>query len=145
MTIKDQLMEDMKTAMKAHDSVTLDAIRFLRAEIKNFEIDNGDQDDTGVLKLIQRQIKQMKDAIAEYAKGGRQDLVDAETAKMNVLEKYLPQQLSDEALSQIIDDVLGANAGANMGAVIGQVMKRVEGQADGGRVSAMIKAKMMPA
>ena len=142
MTVKDQLIEDMKAAMRAHESVKLDAIRFLRSEIKNVEIDNGELDDAGVMKVIARQIKQMKDAIADYAKGDRQDLVEAEEAKVAVLEAYLPKQLSDEALSQIVDDVLGANAGANFGAVMGQVMKRVEGQADGGRVSAIIKAKL---
>ena len=97
MTLKQQLMEDMKSAMKAHDTVKLGAIRFLQAELRNVEIDHGEQDDAGIQKIVARQIKQMKDAISDYQKGDRQDLVDAEAAKITVLEAYLPQQMSDEA------------------------------------------------
>lgn len=139
MTLKAQLTEDMKNAMRAKDTVKLGVIRFLLAEIRNFEIDNGEQDDAGVQKLIAKQVKQMRDAITEFDKGGRTDLVNEEQAKIAILETYLPQQLSDEELQAIVDRVVGQAQGANMGQVIGMVMKEVAGRADGGRVSALVK------
>jgi uncharacterized protein YqeY len=142
MSLKEQLMEDMKNAMRARDSVKLGAIRFLQAEIRNTEIDHGEQNDDGVQKIIARQIKQMRDAINDYQKADRSDLVEAEEAKVKVLEAYLPQQLSDAELEAIVTSVISENAGANMGQLIGQVMKQAEGKADGGRVSAMVKAQL---
>lgn len=139
MTLKQQLTEDMKTAMKARDMMTLDAIRFLQAEVRNIEIDHGEQDDAGIQKIVARQIKQMRDSIIEYEKGGRADLVEAEQAKIKVIEKYVPQQMSDTELKAIIEKVVAENPGAQMGQVIGQVMKQTAGQADGGRVSAMVR------
>lgn len=142
MPLKAQLMEDMKAAMRAHDSVKLNTIRFLNADIKNTEIDNGELDDAGVIKVIQKQVKQMRDAMADYEKGGRQDLVEEEQAKVDILETYLPKQMSDDELNAVIDKVMAEQPGQNMGVLIGQVMKQVQGQADGGRVSGLIKAKM---
>jgi uncharacterized protein YqeY len=139
MPLKSQLMEDMKNAMRARDSVRLNTIRFLMSDIKNFEIDNGEQDDAGIQKIIARQVKQMKDAINDFAQGGRQDLVEEETGKVKILEEYLPQQMSDEDLKTIVDRVVGSATDKNMGMLMGQVMKEVAGQADGGRVSAMLK------
>lgn len=139
MTRKQQLSEDMKNAMRARDSVTLGAIRFLQAEVRNVEIDHGEQDDAGVEKIVARQIKQMRDSISEYEKGGREDLVAEEQAKIAVLEKYLPQQLSDAELESLVKTVMAENPGAQMGQLIGLVMKQTAGRADGGRVSGMIK------
>ncbi len=139
MSLKSQLTEDMKTAMKAHDSVRLNTIRFMISEIRNFEIDNGEQDDASVQKLMAKQVKQMKDAMTEFAQGGRQDLVDEEMVKVKILEAYLPQQMSDEDLQAIVDRVVSSATDKNMGMLMGQVMKEVAGQADGGRVSAMVK------
>lgn len=139
MPLKAQLTEDMKNAMRAKETVKLGVIRFLLADIRNFEIDNGEQDDAGVEKLIAKQVKQMKDAIAEFEKGGRPDLVEEEQAKVAILETYLPQQLSDEELKAIVDRVVAAAGSTNMGQVIGMVMKEVAGRADGGRVSALVK------
>lgn len=139
MTRKQQLSEDMKNAMRARDSVTLGAIRFLQAEVRNVEIDHGEQDDAGVEKIVARQIKQMRDSISEYEKGGREDLVAEEQAKIAVLEKYLPQQLSDAELESLVKTVMAENPDAQMGQLIGLVMKQTAGRADGGRVSGMIK------
>lgn len=139
MPLKDQLMEDMKNAMRAKDSVRLGVIRFLRSEIKNVEIDHGDQDDEGVLKIIARQVKSMKDANSEYVKGGREDLVEDNNTKISILEEYLPKQLSDEELETIVKKVIDAAEEKNMGKIIGQVVKEVSGKADGGRVSQMVR------
>lgn len=138
MTLKQQLTEDMKTAMKGHDSVSLNAIRFLQAEIRNVEIDHGEQDDAGVQKIIARQIKQMKDAIGDYQKGGRADLVEQEEAKVAVLARYQPQQLTDDELRSIIEQVKADNPGVNQGQLIGLVLKQAAGRADGSRVSQLL-------
>lgn len=145
-TIKTQLLEDMKTAMRAHETESLGIIRYLMSEIKNYEIDNGEQDDTGIQRLTASQIKKMRDAIEEFKTAGRDDLVQAEEAKIAVLEKYLPAQLSDEELAQTVATViaeLGADqAQANPGQTIGAVMKKVAGQAEGQRVKAMVAQKL---
>lgn len=140
MTLKEQLADDMKTAMRARDMLTLNAIRFLQAEIRNLEIDHGVQDDVGVQKIIARQIKQMKDAVAEYKKGNREDLVTEEEAKIAVITKYLPQQMSDDELKAVVQKVMADNPGRPVGQLIGQVMKQTAGQADGNRASDMVKA-----
>jgi len=139
MSLKLQLTEDMKQAMRAKDTVTLGAIRFLMADIKNFEIDHGEQDDLGVQKIIAKQIKQMKDAMVDYEKGGRTDLVRAEQAKIDVIAKYLPAQLSDEEITTLIQTAIATTRDKNMGKIIGQVMAQAQGKADGGRVSTLVK------
>lgn len=142
MTLQQQLIEDMKTAMKARDTVKLSVIRFLRSEIKNYEIDHGEQDDQGVQKIIATQVKQTKDAITEFDKGGRQDLVDQELAKVEVLESYLPEQLTDEELQQIVSEVVAKQGGKNMGQLMSAVMAQVQGRAAGNRVAAMVKQQL---
>jgi len=137
--LKAQLYEDMKTAMKAHDTQKLGVVRYLISEVKNFEIDNGEQDDAGVQKIIAREVKKMKDAIADFQRGGRQDLVDEESAKIVLMESYLPQQMSDEDLQKIVSEVAATASDKNFGMVMKQVMAQVQGKADGNRVSAMVK------
>lgn len=139
MTLKQQLIEEMKSAMRAREALRLGVIRFLLSEIKNYEIDHGEQDDAGVISIVARQIKQIKESISEYEKGGRSDLVEEERQKLAVLETYLPKQLSDEEIESIVQEVIAANPGLAMGPLVGQVMSRVKGQADGGRVSAVVK------
>jgi uncharacterized protein len=142
MSLQTQLIEDMKQAMKSGDRTRLDAIRFLRSEIRNYEIDNGEQDDEGVLAIIARQVKQMKESIEEYRKGDREDMAADEELKLAVLQEYLPTQMSDDELRAIVKEVVGKSAGAQMGPVIGQVMAQVKGKADGGRVSAMVREEL---
>ncbi|MBP7700620.1 GatB/YqeY domain-containing protein [Candidatus Woesebacteria bacterium] len=142
MNIKTQLIEDMKTAMKAKDTVKLGVIRFLRSEIKNFEIDNGDQDDKGVEKVISSQAKKIKDALNDFRAAGRNDLVVEEEAKLVILESYLPKQMSDDELRAIVSKIVDETEDKNMGKLIGAVVKAVDGKADGGRVSAMVKEKL---
>jgi len=145
MSLKDQLMEDMKNAMRARDSLRLGVIRFLRSEIKNVEIDHGDQDDKGVLKIIARQVKSMKDANSEYAKADRQDLVKDNDLKIAILEEYLPTQLSDAELEKIVQEVIGNTPDADikqMGKIIGQVIAKADGKADGGRISQMVRKSL---
>lgn len=137
--LKAKLTEDMKNAMRAHDSVRLGVIRFLLSEIKNFEIDNGEQDDAGVQKIIAREIKKIKDANTEFEKGGRMDLVEQETEKIAFMEIYLPQQMSDETLQEVVNKVMAEAEKKDFGTIMRTVMAQVQGQADGNRVSAMVK------
>jgi uncharacterized protein YqeY len=137
--LKAQLTEDMKNAMRAHDSVKLNTVRFLLSELKNWEIDNGVQDDAGVMKIIQREVKKMKDAIEDFKSGNRDDLVQEENAKVAILESYLPKQMSDEDLMKHVKEVVSSSEDKNFGILMKAVMARVQGQADGGRVSALLK------
>lgn len=140
MSLKQQLMEDMKTAMRARDMQTLGAIRFFLSELKNYEIDNGEQDDAGIQKLVSKQIKQMRDAIEDYKKGDRMDLVEEEEAKIQVIAKYLPAQMSDQELKSVVEAVVAdMGDGAQMGPVIGAVKAKVGNNADGGRIAGMVK------
>ncbi len=137
--LKDKLVEDMKTAMRAHDSVRLGVIRFILSELKNFEIDNGVQDDAGVQKVIAREIKKVKDSIVDFEKGNRPDLVEQESEKIGMMEVYLPKQMSDEELQQIVTSVVATAEKKDFGNVMKAVMTQVQGLADGNRVSAMVK------
>lgn len=142
MPLKQTLMEDMKQAMRAHDTLKLGTVRLVISELKNFEIDNGEQDDAGVQKVIGRLMKQWQDALNDFKTAGREDLITETQDKLKVLEAYMPQQMSDEALKAIVDEVVAASPVKTMGPIIGQVMKKVAGQADGGRVSAAVKAAL---
>lgn len=142
MDLQTQLIEDMKQAMRDKDTVKLGVVRYLRSEIKNFEIDNGAQDDAGVQKIISSQVKKLKDAVNDFKNAGRNDLVAQEEEKIAVMESYLPQQLSDEELNSIVTKVVDSAEEKNMGKIIGAVMKEVGGRADGGRVSSAVRAKL---
>jgi uncharacterized protein len=141
MTITQQLTQDMKQAMRDRDSLLLGTLRFLLAEIKNVEIDQGELDDVGVQKIIARQIKQISETLADYQNAGRTDRVEEEKQKMAVLQKYLPQQLTDQELEEIVEKVLSANPDWRMGEVIREVLAQAAGQADGGRVSKIVQQK----
>ena len=142
MSLQDQLFEEMKQAMKAHDQLKLDVIRLLRARIKNVEIDRGEQDDAGVQKIVQQMIKQWKDAIIDYKKGNRDDLVQEAEAKVKLLTVYLPAQLSDDELKQIIEEVKTTTGLDQVGPLIGQVKQKVGNQADGRRVAQLVNQLM---
>jgi len=129
----------MKTAMKAHDATKLEVIRFLRAEIKNAQIDGAGSDDAAIQKVIASQVKKSKDAVAEFEAADRGDLADAERAKIAIMEQYLPAQLSDEELEKVIRDLMAqASDAVNPGRLIGMAVQKVAGQADGGRIKQMI-------
>ena len=142
MNLQTKLMEDMKQAMRDKDMVKLGVIRFLRSEIQNFQIDNGEQDDAGVEKIIASQVKKLKDAVTDFKKAGREDLVAQEEAKIVCMEGYLPQQMSDSELDAIVTDVIAKAEDKNVGKLIGAVLQVVAGKADGTRVSTLIRSKL---
>jgi hypothetical protein len=146
MNLKDRITEDMKAAMRARQAERLSAIRMLLAAIKQREIDSrAEADDAAVLAIVEKLIKQRKDAIAQFEAGGRADLVAKETAEVSVLAEYLPQQMSEAEVSAAIDAAiaeLGATGPAAMGKVMGLLKPRLAGRADIGQVSATVKARL---
>jgi uncharacterized protein len=148
MSLKDQITEDMKTAMRAKDADRLGTIRMLLAAIKQKEVDEQiTVDDVMVVGLVDKLVKQRKDSITAYEKADRQDLADKEAAEITVLQGYLPQRMSTEeialAVKQIVADV-GASGPGDMGKVMGAVKQQLAGKADMGQVSAAVKAALNP-
>ena len=146
MSLKDQITEDMKTAMRAKDSGRLGTIRLLQAAMKQKEVDERvTLDDAMVVAIVDKLIKQRQDSIDAFNKAGRQDLVDIEEAEMKVLQVYLPARLSaDEVAAEVkaIVAELGASGPGDMGKVMGAVKQRLAGKADMGAVSAAVKAAL---
>ena len=146
MSLKDQITEDMKTAMRAKDSGRLGTIRLLQAEMKQKEVDERvTLDDAMVIAIVDKLIKQRKDSIDAFNKAGRQDLVDIEEAEMKVLQVYLPARLSADAVAAEVKAIvaeLGASGPGDMGKVMGAVKQRLAGKADMGAVSAAVKAAL---
>ena len=146
MSLREQITADMKDAMRAKAAVRLEAIRLLRAAIQRREVDERTElDDEEVLTVVQKMIKQGRDAIEQFEKGGRDDLVQKEAATLAVLETYLPEQLDDDKLAALIDQALtetDAQSMRDMGKVMGWLKTRVQGRADMGAVSASIKQKL---
>ena len=146
MSLKDQITEDMKTAMRAKDSERLGTIRLLQAAMKQKEVDERiTLDDAGVVAIVDKLIKQRKDSIAAFEGAGRQDLADKEKAEMAVLQAYLPARLSAEEVAVEVRAIvaeLGAKGPGDMGKVMGAVKTRLAGKADMGEVSAAVKAAL---
>ena len=144
MSLKAQITEDMKTAMRAKDSVRLGTIRLLQAAMKQKEVDERvELDDAMVIAIVDKLIKQRKDSVAAYITAQRQDLADVETAEMKVLEVYLPQRLSAEEITSAVKAIVaevGASGPGDMGKVMGAVKTQLAGKADMGLVSAAVKA-----
>ncbi|MET0333771.1 MAG: GatB/YqeY domain-containing protein [Rhizobacter sp.] len=143
MSLKDQITEDMKSAMRAKEADRLLTIRGLLAALKQKEVDERVVlDDAAVIGIVDKLIKQRKDSISQFGAAGRTDLVDKETAELKVLETYLPQRLSaDEINAEVAKIVasLGASGPGDMGKVMGAVKAQLAGKADMGLVSAAVK------
>jgi uncharacterized protein YqeY len=146
MSLKNQITEDMKTAMRAKDSERLGTIRLLLAAMKQKEVDERvELDDPMVVAIVDKLVKQRKDSVAAFTQGGRTDLADKEAAEIKVLEVYLPQRMgADEIAAEVkaIVAELGASGPGDMGKVMGAVKTRLAGKADMGQVSAAVKAAL---
>lgn len=151
MSLKDQITDDMKAAMRAKDSARLGTIRLLLAAIKQKEVDDRvTLDDAATVAVIDKLIKQRKDSIAAYTQAGRQDLADAESAEVQVLQAYLPERLSAEAVAQEVAAVVAAvatelgraPAASDMGKLMAAAKSRLAGKADMAHVSAAVKAAL---
>lgn len=146
MSLKAQISEDMKNAMRAKDSARLGAIRLLQAAIKQREVDERiELDDAAVIAVIEKMLKQRRDSIAAYESANRTDLADVEKFEVTVLQTYMPKQLTDDEVNQIITQVIAdtaASGAKDMGKVVSLVRPLVAGVADMGKVSGLIKARL---
>ena len=144
MSLKEQITEDMKAAMRARDSERLGTIRLLQAAMKQREVDERiTLDDAAVIAIVDKLIKQRRDSITAFSQAGRQDLVDQESAELKVLEAYLPARLSAEEIAAEVKRIVsGAGGPGDMGKVMGVVKQRLAGKADMGVVSAAVKAAL---
>ena len=146
MSLKQQITEDMKSAMRAKDSVRLGAIRLLLSAIKQREVDERiELTDADVIAVIEKMLKQRRDSIAAFESANRVDLADIEKFEVSVLQTYMPKQMSDAEISAIVDQVIadsGAQGAKDMGKVVGLVKPLVAGMADMGKVSGLIKARL---
>ncbi|MDJ1141072.1 GatB/YqeY domain-containing protein [Marinicella sp. X102] len=146
MSLKSQITEDMKAAMRAKDKETLSTIRMITAAIKQVEVDERRElSDTDVLSIITKMIKQRKDAASQYAEANRTDLEQQELSEIKILEQYQPEQLSGDEVSAIVKAIIaetGASGMQDMGKVMGLVKAKVAGQADMGQISQIVKAEL---
>lgn len=142
MPFKQQLMEDMKSAMRSHESVRLNTIRFLLSDIKNIEIDKGELTDAQMQDIVRKQVKQMEEANIQYQQGGREDLIQENEAKVEILRAYLPPTMTDAELAAVVTTTIQENPGQGMGPLIGLVRKATDGRVDGGTVAAEIKRQL---
>jgi uncharacterized protein len=146
MALKDRVTEDMKTAMRAGDRQRLATVRLLLAAIKQREVDERiTLDDGQVLAVIEKMIKQRREAIVQFESGGRSDLVAKENAEIGVLQAYLPAQLTPSEVDALIAEAIAANGAASikdMGKVMGFVKPKAQGRTDMGALSARIKQKL---
>lgn len=146
MSLKDQILADMKTAMREKNSSQLESIRMLRAAIQRREVDEQiELDEQDVLAIVQKQIKQSQDAIEQFTAGDRPDLAEKEQVHVDNLKVYLPQQLSDDEVAAEVAAAIaetGAESMKDMGKVMGVLKNKLQGKADMGKVSGIIKAKL---
>ncbi len=145
-SLRERINEDMKAAMRAKDAPRLSAIRLLQAAIKQKEVDERiTVDDTGVLGIVEKLIKQRKDSIEQFGKAGRTDLVAKEEAELDLLSMYLPQQMSESELAAAVDAAIAEARAAGpqaMGKVMALLKPKVAGRADMGQASALVKKRL---
>lgn len=146
MSLKDQITEDMKAAMRAKDSAKLSAIRLITAAMKQKEVDERvELNDTMVLAIIEKMIKQRKDSISQFEAGGRQDLADIEKAEMAILSAYMPAGLTEAEMQVAVNEAVaevGATGPQDMGKLMAVLKPKLAGRADMTVVSAMVKAAL---
>ena len=149
MSLQKQIMEDMKAAMKLKDTIALQALRAVKSAFLLAKTETGAGDDLTEdqeMKIIQKQVKQRKDSAAIFIEQGRQDLADPELAEIAVLEKFLPEALSEEAIEKVVLETIaktGAEGMKDMGKVMGMVSKQLAGQADGKTISGIVRKNLV--
>ncbi|MGB5710321.1 MAG: GatB/YqeY domain-containing protein [Waterburya sp.] len=150
MSLKEQIGEDIKTAMKAKDKIRLQTVRSIKKAIldKEVELRPKGQDSLSQeqeIELLSQQAKQRRDSIEQFKNAGRDDLADKESQELGIIETYLPEQLGDEEVETIIDEIISSSCAASMkdlGKVMGAAMKQLKGKADGKKIQALVKSKL---
>lgn len=148
MSLKQQLLDDMKEALRAKEKIRLNTIRMLRSQIKNREIERGEElSDDEVLQVLSKAEKTRKEAIELYRRGNREDLAAQEETELAVIRGYMPERLSEDELRALIGQVVaevGAEGMRDMGKVMGAIMPKVRGRADGQIVNRLVKERLQP-
>ncbi|ASA55277.1 GatB/YqeY domain-containing protein [Vibrio gazogenes] len=146
MALIDKLKEEQKLAMKAKDKIRLGTIRLAMSAIKQREVDERiTLTDDDIVAVLTKMVKQRRDSVAQYESAGRQDLADAESNEITVLEEFMPQPLTDDEVLQLIDDAItasGAQGMQDMGNVMAVLRPQIQGRADMGKVSGLVKSKL---
>jgi len=149
MSIKEKIIEDLKTAMKTGDTVKRDTLRMLDSNIKNVEIEKKKKDkglsDQEIIEVVSRNVKQRRDSVEQYEKGERMDLADREKKEIEILSLYLPEQLSEEEVRKVVKDTINktnAKSKENIGRVMGAVMGKLKGSADGNLVKKIVEEEL---
>jgi len=146
MSLRDQINQDMKAAMRSKDEARLSAIRMLWAAIQRREVDERiTLDDTQVLSVVEKTVRQSRDAVEQFLKGNRPDLADKENRDIAFWEVYLPAQASDDEVANLVREAIAATGAASikdMGKVVGILKPKLQGRADMGKVSALVKAQL---
>ena len=142
--LEERIHQDYVTAMKSRDSLKSSTLNFLRASLKNVFIEKKGEklDDQDIIAVIKRQVKQRQDSISQYEQGGRQDLADKESAELNILKQYLPEEMSEQQLSGLVAAAIseaGAKSMKDMGSVMKIMTEKVKGRADNKLVSELVK------
>ena len=144
--MRQRILDDLKEAMKAQDKLTLSVIRMVKGAMQMEELNKKRElTDDEVISVISKQIKTRKESIVEYEKGNRQDLIDATNSEIEILNKYMPEQLSDDEVNKIIDEIFSEvqpTSMRDMGAIMREATSKLNGKADMGQVSAIIKNKL---
>lgn len=144
--LKQQIQDDMKSAMKGGDKPRLATIRLIMAAIKQREVDERiELDNEQVLAVLDKMVKQRRDSITQYEQAGRDDLADKEKSEIDIIQTYLPEALGEDEIAALITEVIaasGASSMADMGRVMGQLKPRIQGRADMGAVSAQVKQQL---
>ncbi|NLD18683.1 MAG: GatB/YqeY domain-containing protein [Clostridiales bacterium] len=146
MTLKERLNADFKDAMKNKQTIRKETISFVRAAIKQYEVDNREEiDDAGIASILTKQVKMRKDALADFESAGRMDLVNAYNAEIEVLTEYMPEQLTDDEIMNMVKETANSigveegNGKASMGKLMGAMMPKVKGVADGNDVKKAVE------
>ncbi|MDH4133558.1 MAG: GatB/YqeY domain-containing protein [Gammaproteobacteria bacterium] len=146
MSLREKISQDMKDAMRAKDEARLGSIRMIWAAIQRREVDERIiLDDAQVLAVVEKMVRQSRDAVEQFLKGNRQDLADKEHRDIAVMEAYLPAQASDDEITKLINEAIAATGAAaikDMGKVVGLLKPKLQGRADMGKVSGLVKARL---
>ncbi|WP_297696546.1 GatB/YqeY domain-containing protein [uncultured Eudoraea sp.] len=148
MSLQNKVMEEIKAAMKAKDTIALESLRAIKSALLLAQTEKGaggEMSDTDEIKIIQKLVKQRKDSAAIFKEQGREDLAEPELAQVAVIEKFLPAQLSADEIEKVVVEIIesyGASGMKDMGKVMGMVSKQLAGQADGKTISGIVRAKL---
>ena len=146
MSLKEKLQEDLKSSMKNKDTIKKSVVTLIRAAIKQYEVDNRvELADDAIIDIISKQLKQRKDSLAEFEKDNRDDLIEETKSEIQVLEGYLPQQLSEEELEKIVIETIaevGATSMKDMGKIMATIKPKTAGRADGRKINELVKKNL---